>query len=62
VSWCKERLLDDGILNPSPEQVYLAYTMGFSGAKSVGHSLVTAPKAKAEAAERVGNIYRELIK
>lgn len=62
VSWCRERLLADGIVDPSPEQVYLAYTMGFSGAKAVGHSLITAPKAKAEAAERVGNIYRELIK
>jgi len=62
VTWCKERLVDDGILKPTPEQIYLAFTMGFSGAKSVGHSLVTAPKAKADAAERVGNIYRELTK
>jgi hypothetical protein len=62
VTWCRERLVDDGILKPTPEQIYLAFSMGFSGAKSVGHSLVTAPKAKADAAERVGNIYRELTK
>jgi len=62
VTWCRDRLVEDGIVNPSPEQIYLAFTMGFAGAKAVGHSLVTAPKAKADAAERVGNIYRELIK
>jgi hypothetical protein len=62
VTWCRDRLVDDGIANPTPEQIYLAFTMGFAGAKSVGHSLVTAPKKKADAAERVGNIYRELIK
>ena len=62
VTWCRDRLVEDGIVNPSPEQIYLAFTMGFAGAKAVGHSLVTAPKAKADAAERVGNIYRDLIK
>ena len=62
VTWCRDRLVDDGIANPSPEQIYLAFTMGYSGAKAVGHSLVNAPKAKADAAERVGNIYRELVK
>jgi len=62
VTWCKERLIADGILEPSPEQIYLAYSMGYSGAKKIGHSLITAPKGKADAAERVGNIYRELIK
>lgn len=62
VSWCRERLVDDGILNPTPEQIYLAYSMGYSAAKAIGHSLVTAPKAKADAAERVGNIYRDLVK
>lgn len=62
VSWCRERLVDDGILNPTPEQIYLAYSMGYSAAKAIGHSLVTAPRAKADAAERVGNIYRDLVK
>lgn len=61
VKWLRERLIADGILNPTPEQIYLGFTMGYSGAKSVGHSLVNAPKAKADAAERVGNIYRELV-
>jgi hypothetical protein len=62
VTWCRERLVEDGIANPSPEQIYLAFTMGYTAAKAVGHSLVNAPKAKAEAAERVGNIYRDLVK
>jgi len=62
VTWCRERIVEDGIVSPSPEQIYLAYSMGYTAAKAAGHSLVNAPKAKAEAAERVGNIYRELIK
>lgn len=62
ITWCRERLIAEGISNPSPEQVYLAYSMGYSAAKAIGHSLVTAPKAKADAAERVGNIYWQLIK
>lgn len=62
VSWCRERIMEDGIIAPTPEQIYLAYSMGYAAAKAAGHTLVNAPKAKAEAAERVGNIYRELIK
>jgi len=62
VTWCRERLVEDGIKEPTPEQIYLAFSMGYSAAKAIGHSLVTAPKAKAQAAERVGNIYRDLIK
>jgi hypothetical protein len=61
VKWCRERIVSDGIANPTPEQIYLAYSMGYSAAKAANHSLVNAPKAKADAAERVGNIYRELV-
>lgn len=62
VKWCHGCIQGDGIDRPTPEQVYLAFSMGYSAAKAAGHSLVKAPKAKAEAAERVGNLYRELTK
>ena len=61
VKWCHQNIRADGIDRPSPEQIYLAFSMGYSAAKAAGHSLVNAPKAKADAAERVGNIYRELV-
>lgn len=62
IMWLKARLFDEGLTKPTAEQVYLCFSMGYSGSKAIGHAVAKAPKAKAEAAERVGNIYRELIK
>lgn len=62
VMWLKARLFDEGVTKPTAEQVYLCFSMGYSGSKAIGHDVAKAPKPKAEAAERVGNIYRELIK
>jgi hypothetical protein len=52
------RLFDEGIRNPSPEQLALCWGMGFTGAKRVGFDLKRAPAAKADYATRVGNLAR----
>lgn len=52
------RLFDEGIRNPTPEQLALCWGMGFTGAKRVGFDLKRAPAAKADYATRVGNLAR----
>jgi hypothetical protein len=52
------RLFDEGIRNPTPEQLALCWGMGFAGAKRVGFDLKRAPAAKADYATRVGNLAR----
>ena len=60
--WCKEQLQANGIKEPSVEQIYMAYAWGFGNFKDSGFSMDAAPEHKRSAAERVGNIYRELTK
>lgn len=62
VSWCREKLVTAGVKDPTPEQIYIAYAWGFGNLSDVGMDFSKAPSAKRDAANRVGNIYRELIK
>ena len=62
VSWCKEKLQENGIKEPTVEQIYVAFGWGFGNFKDVGFDMAKVPEKKRDAAERVGNIYRELIK
>lgn len=41
----EDRMKSSGI-QPTPERLYLAYTMGFAGAKRIGFSVSLAPKVK----------------
>lgn len=61
VSWCKEQVVAHGI-KPTTEHVYLAFAMGPTAFKDCGGTLAGAPKAKADAATRVANIFAELTK
>lgn len=38
--------MKDAGIKPTPERLYLAYTMGFSGAKRIGFSVSLAPRVK----------------
>jgi len=62
LSWCKEQLQANGIKEPTVEQIYMAYTWGFGNYKDSGFNMDLAPAHKRDAAERVGNIYKELTK
>ena len=62
LSWCKEQLVKNGVPNPTPEQIYMAFGWGFSNFKDAGFDTSKAPAHKRDAAERVGNLYRELTK
>lgn len=62
LNWCKEQLQKNGIKEPSVEQIYMAYSWGFSNFKDSGFNMDLAPPHKRNAAERVGNIYKELTK
>ena len=60
--WCKDRLIEGGIKNPTYIQIYIAYGWGYSNFKDVGFDLSKVPPAKLDAAERVNNITQELLK
>jgi len=62
LNWCKEQLQKNGIKEPSVEQIYMAYGWGFSNFKDSGFDMEKAPGHKADAAQRVGNIFKELTK
>ena len=62
VSWIKEQLKADGLKDPTPEQIYMAYGWGYTAYKDTNFSWDKCPDKKRDAAERVGNIYRELTK
>lgn len=62
LSWCKEQLVKEGIAKPTHEQVYMMFAWGYTNFKEAGFDMDKAPAKKRDAAERVGNIYRELIK
>jgi len=62
LNWCKEQLQKNGIKEPSVEQIYMAYGWGFSNFKDSGFDMEKAPAHKRDAAQRVGNIFKELTK
>ena len=54
---CGARLREAGIKNPSPQQYYLCFTMGFQGFKDAGFDPVRCPKYKVDAAIRVASLF-----
>lgn len=48
-----DRLRQAGLTNPTPQQVYLCYTMGFSGARQIGFDPSRAPAYKRRALTRL---------
>ena len=60
--WCKDRLIEGGIKNPTYIQIYIAYGWGYSNFKDVGFDLTKVPAEKLDAAERVNNITQQLLK
>lgn len=56
LSLCTDRMRSKGIKNPTPQQVYLCFAIGFKGFEAIGFDPARAPEAKRDAAERVFNI------
>jgi hypothetical protein len=54
---CGARLREAGISNPSPQQYYLCFAMGFQAFKEAGFDPARCPKYKVDAAIRVGHIF-----
>lgn len=54
---CRERLLAAGVSDPSPEQYYLCFSMGFSAFKDAGFDPARCPAKKVDAADRVRNLF-----
>lgn len=62
VSWCREELVKAGKSKPTPQEIYIMFAWGYSNFKDAGFDWQKAPQAKRDAAERVNNIYTELLK
>ena len=56
---CILRLKSAGIKDPSPEQIYLCFSMGFKGYKDAGFKSLNCPPKKIDAAVRVGNLFTQ---
>ena len=54
--WLRNRFSSEGIINPTPEQIALAWNLGFDGAKKLSFNPINAPAPRRDAAERVGNL------
>jgi hypothetical protein len=54
---CADRMRSRGVKNPTPQQVYLCFAIGFKGFEEIGFNPARAPEAKRDAAERVFNIF-----
>lgn len=54
---CRERLVSAGVADPTPEQYYLCFSMGFAAFKAVGFDPVKCPAKKLDAATRVRNLF-----
>ena len=54
---CRERLQGAGVADPSPEQYYLCFSMGFAAFKAVGFDPAKCPAKKLDAATRVRNLF-----
>jgi len=55
---CQQRLVDGGVSNPTPQQLYLCFAMGYSDFKKINFDPDLAPLQKKDAAERVENIFK----
>ena len=56
---CGARLREAGIKNPSPQQYYLCFAMGFQAFKDAGFDAKRCPKSKVDASIRVGHIFAD---
>ena len=56
LSWHRERLIENGVLRPTVQQLYLSYAMGHAAFKRIGYNPLLAPAAKRDAALRVQNL------
>jgi hypothetical protein len=54
---CIERLSRAGVTNPTPEQIYLCFAMGFSRFSACGFDPARCPEKKVDAAKRVRNLF-----
>jgi hypothetical protein len=54
---CRERLISSGVTDPTPEQYYLCFSMGFAAFKAVGFDPAKCPAKKLDAATRVRNLF-----
>ena len=54
---CGARLREAGLKNPSPQQYYLCFAMGFQAFKEANFDPKNCPKYKVDAAIRVGHIF-----
>jgi hypothetical protein len=55
-AFLKARFAGEGINTPTPEQMALAWNLGFDGAKRIGFNPANTSPAHRDAAERVGNL------
>ena len=62
LSWCREQLVTAGKVKPTNPEIYIMFAWGYGNLKDAGFDIEKAPKAKRDAAERVNNIYSDLIK
>lgn len=56
LSWHRDRLIANGVLRPTVQQLYLSYAMGHTAFKRIGYNPLLAPAAKRDAALRVQNL------
>lgn len=54
---CHNRMVDAGVKNPNPRQIYLCFSMGFAAFKEIGFNPESAPASKLSSANRVLNIF-----
>ena len=59
VRLCILRLTSAGVKDPTPEQIYLCYSMGFKAYKDTGFNSLKCPHKKIDAAVRVGNLFAQ---
>jgi len=58
----RQQLANRGIKKPTVEQMALVWNLGFNGALKYNFNYQLAPAVKSDYCQRVGNIYRDLIK
>lgn len=56
---CTRRMVDAGVKNPDPRQIYLCFSMGFAAFKEIGFKPDAAPPSKLSSANRVLNIFQK---
>ena len=54
---CVGRLAGAGVTNPTPEQIYLCFAMGFKNFSACGFDPARCPEKKVDAAKRVRNLF-----